>query len=172
MKTTIAKRKIDKAILGVAGEYYVAAELGKRNVYAQLTLGNQKRVDLIIFHKDNSRILKIEVKSKQGSVWPNVLGINEADSFIVFVDFKDICEYERPDFFVLSNDDWRSIIEKEKKKYELKYPNRKIRVENNSLIYVDEVNKYGNPYKGLSVSRKLIEGYKENWQVILKLLKR
>ena len=41
--------KIDKTILGVAGEYYVAAELGRRNVYAQLTLGNQKRVDLLIF---------------------------------------------------------------------------------------------------------------------------
>ena len=31
--------KIEKSILGVAGEFAVAAELCRRNIYAQLTLG-------------------------------------------------------------------------------------------------------------------------------------
>ncbi|MBI9037603.1 MAG: hypothetical protein JEY97_05670 [Bacteroidales bacterium] len=56
--------KIRKSILGVSGEYYVAAELGKRNIYAQLTLGNQKRTDLLIFSEENDKLLKIEVKCK------------------------------------------------------------------------------------------------------------
>ena len=43
--------KIDKSILGVAGEFAVASELCKRNIYAQLTLGNQKRVDLLVFSR-------------------------------------------------------------------------------------------------------------------------
>ena len=58
--------KIGKSILGITGKYYVAAELGKRNIYAQLTLGNQKRADLLIFSEENDKLLKIEVKCRQG----------------------------------------------------------------------------------------------------------
>lgn len=38
---------IDRTLLGVAGEFSVATELCRRNIYAQPTFGNQKRVDLL-----------------------------------------------------------------------------------------------------------------------------
>jgi hypothetical protein len=40
---------ISRNTLGLAAEFAVASELCRRNVYAQLTLGHQKRTDLLIF---------------------------------------------------------------------------------------------------------------------------
>jgi len=51
---------IDRSILGITGEFAVAAELCRRNIYAQLTLGNQKRIDLLTM-SHTSKFLKIEV---------------------------------------------------------------------------------------------------------------
>lgn len=163
--------KISKSILGVTGEYYVAAELGKRNIYAQLTLGNQKRADLLIFSDDYDKLLKIEVKNKQGYEWPNCKGINQKDSFIVFVDFKDLNETQRPEFYVLNEKDWSELVEKKEKDYNKKYPDRKTVIENNVLIFLDEVNKQGKPYMGCGVKPVDIKSFKENWDIILNELK-
>ncbi len=163
--------KIGKSILGVTGEYYVAAELGKRNIYAQLTLGNQKRTDLLIFSEGNDKLLKIEVKNKQGYEWPNCKGINQKDSFIVFVDFKDLSETQRPDFYILNEKDWRDLVIKKEAEYKVKYPERKTVIEENVLILLDEVNKQGVPYKGCGVRPKDIESFKESWDKILNELK-
>lgn len=62
--------KISRHTIGLAAEFAVASELGRRSIYAQLTLGHLKRTDLLIFGKDN-KLLKIEVKAKQGREWPN-----------------------------------------------------------------------------------------------------
>lgn len=163
--------KISKSILGVAGEYYVAAELGKRNIYAQLTLGNQKRTDLLIFSEENDKLLKIEVKSKQGYEWPSCKGIHQKDSFIVFVDFKNINETQRPDFYILNEKDWSDLVIRKETEYNKKHPERRTLIENNVLISLDEVNKQGIPYKGCGVKPMDIEGFKENWENIIKELK-
>jgi len=55
--------KISKETLGVAGEFAVAAELCRRNIYAQPTFGHQKRMDLLAFA--GGKMLRIEVKAKQ-----------------------------------------------------------------------------------------------------------
>ena len=133
---------IGKSILGVTGEYYVAAELGKRNVYAQLTLGNQKRTDLLIFSEENEKLLKVEVKCKQGSEWPNCKGIYQQDSFIIFVDFKDLNETQRPDFYVLNETDWKELVIRKEKDYKKKYANRETKIENNVLVLLSEINKH------------------------------
>src|SRR5712692_3635123 len=99
--------KVEKSILGIAGEFAVAAELCRRNVYAQLTLGNQKRVDLLTLSRSGI-FLKIEVKAKQGPSWPSVKGLSPGEAFLVFVDFADRRDTDRPDFYILSSDDWRT----------------------------------------------------------------
>ena len=71
---------IEKSILGIAGEFAVAAELCRRNIYTQLTLGNQKRIDLLTL-SHAGRFLKIEVKAKQGTTWPSVKGLSPATPF-------------------------------------------------------------------------------------------
>ena len=158
---------IGKSILGVTGEYYVAAELGKRNVYAQLTLGNQKRTDLLIFSEENEKLLKVEVKCKQGSEWPNCKGIYQQDSFIIFVDFKDLNETQRPDFYVLNETDWKELVIRKEKDYKKKYANRETKIENNVLVLLSEINKQGKPYVGCGVKPKDIEQFKERWDKIL-----
>jgi len=45
-------QKISKSTLGIAAEYSVAGELCRRNLYAQLTLENQKRTDILVFSED------------------------------------------------------------------------------------------------------------------------
>ena len=54
---------IAKDTIGLAGEFAVASELCKRDMYTQLTLGNKKRTDLLVEVGDN--FVKVEVKSKQ-----------------------------------------------------------------------------------------------------------
>jgi hypothetical protein len=158
--------KINKSILGVAGEYYVAAELGKRNIYAQLTLGNQKRTDLLIFSEDNGKLLKVEVKCKQGLEWPNCKGIFQQDTYIVFVDFKDIQETQRPDFYILNTDDWKKLVINKEREYKVKFPDRKTKIENNVLVLLSEKNNQGKPYLGCGIKPKDIEQFKERWDKI------
>lgn len=101
---------IPKETLGLAGEFAVASELCKRGIYAQLTLGNRKRTDLLVDNGES--VLRVEVKSKQGKEWPGVKGIYLDESVIVFVDFYNKDELERPDFFVLTVKDWKSFARK------------------------------------------------------------
>ena len=63
-----------KSMVGLAAELAVASELCRRDVYAQLTFGHQKRTDLLIFSEDDE-LLRVEVKGKKGGEWPNCRGI-------------------------------------------------------------------------------------------------
>lgn len=163
---TYSEMEISRSILGVTGEYYVAAELGKRNIYAQLTLGNQKRTDLLIFSEEHDKLLKIGVKCKQGHEWPNCKGIHQKDSFIVFVNFKELQEDARPDFYILNEQDWAEIVLRKEKEYKLKHPDRQTAVQDNVLVLLSEV-KNGKPYMGCGVNPKDLEIFNERWDKIL-----
>ncbi|TSA58313.1 MAG: hypothetical protein D4R39_00910 [Methylophilaceae bacterium] len=102
--------KINKESVGLAGEYAVASELCKRGFYAQLTLGNHKKTDLIV--ESNNKLFRVSVKSKQGSTWPKVTGIWAPGDLLVFVDFEGKSNDERPDFYVLGVDQWKSLVKK------------------------------------------------------------
>jgi hypothetical protein len=54
--------KEEKYYLNLAGEYAVCSELAKRNIQANLTLGNKKSVDIIII-TDKNEAVTIEVKT-------------------------------------------------------------------------------------------------------------
>lgn len=55
-------RKLDKAMIGLAGEMRVCAELIKKGYMASVTHGNAKATDILIIGK-NSRFLRVEVKT-------------------------------------------------------------------------------------------------------------
>ena len=46
---------------GLAGEYYVLAQLTARGINASLTLGNTKGVDILAYNEESQRGFKIEV---------------------------------------------------------------------------------------------------------------
>lgn len=59
--------KLSTVLSGVAGEYFVAAELSRRGVIASLTLRNSKGVDILAANEDGTRTAMIQVKTNKGS---------------------------------------------------------------------------------------------------------
>ena len=59
--------KITKGLSGVAGEYFVAAELSRRGYLASITLRNTRGIDILATNHDASRSVGIQVKTNQGS---------------------------------------------------------------------------------------------------------
>jgi len=160
--------EISKSLLGMVGEYYVAAELGRRNIFAQMTFGNQKRTDLLAFLNDNSKVFRIEVKCKQGASWPPIKGIYLPNSFIVFVDFYQKEVEDKPDCYVLSVDEWSNCVKKVESEYRKKHPEKRSEIVNNVLRLLDEVNKSGKVYEGHAVKPGEISHYKDNWDTIIR----
>lgn len=158
---------IDKSLLGIAGEFAVATELCRRNIYTQLTLGNQKRVDLLSLSREG-RFLRIEVKAKQTPTWSNIKGLSAADAFLVFVDFVDKKDTQRPDFFVLSVADWRLLATQHIQEYRQRHPNRKPYLDaENCPVFPEELNSHGKPFRGCTVKVAAIESHREAWPKIL-----
>jgi hypothetical protein len=56
---------VDKDLLNLAGEYRVCSELLKRGVFATITYGHRKAVDVYTISDRQERALKIEVKTSQ-----------------------------------------------------------------------------------------------------------
>jgi len=148
--------KLSKEFLGLTGEYAVASELCKRGMYAQLTLGNHKHTDILI--ETDVRMLRISVKTKQGHEWPSISGLHRADDFLVLVDIQGKAEAERPDFYVLSLDDWKQLISEERQR--------------RPTMKVDEQNRitYPDGWTGLNIRSKMVLAAKERWDKILSVI--
>lgn len=157
---------ISKPNLSLAAEFAVASELGRRNIYAQPTFGAQKRTDLLIFG-ENNQLLRIEVKAKQGYEWPNCKGIYGDNVILVLVDFRKKGEYERLDFYVLSEKDWISFVQRQI----ARLPEKKIELDSENVpVWTTEVNAAGKPYRGIGVRPRQIEEHKERWDKIVDAL--
>ena len=61
-KTFIASKK-SLNVVGVSGEYFVAAELSQRGVIATLTLKNTPRIDVLATNLQNGSVANIQVKT-------------------------------------------------------------------------------------------------------------
>ncbi|KJD33295.1 hypothetical protein PK35_05405 [Tamlana nanhaiensis] len=57
--------KLNKQLSGIAGEYYVAAELSRRGYLAAITLRNSDGVDILVSNLDGDKLISIQVKSTQ-----------------------------------------------------------------------------------------------------------
>lgn len=148
--------KLSKELLGLAGEYAVASELCRRGIYAQLTLGNHKHTDILV--ETEMRMLRISVKTKQGHEWPSISGLYRADDFLVLVDMQGKSEAERPDFYILSLDDWQRLILEERQR--------------RPAISVDKQNRitYPDGWKGLNIRPTMVVDAKERWDKIVSLI--
>jgi len=154
-----------KQMVGLAAELAVASELCRRDIYAQLTFGHQKRTDLLIYREDGE-LLRIEVKGKQGRDWPNCKGIYGSNVILVLVDFAGKSELERPDFYILTVEDWVDFVEEEIEKARGK--GKRIEIdERNVPVWLDEVNAQGRPYRGIGVRPEKIQHHREKWDKII-----
>jgi hypothetical protein len=86
----MAKLRLEPYLLNLAGEYRVCSELCKRGVFATVTYGNRKGVDVYAISDSNDRALRIEVKTAQGK------------NFVTSITQKRLAEDPSgPDFWVL-----------------------------------------------------------------------
>ncbi len=58
--------KLSPILSGVAGEYFVAAELSRRGYTASLTLRNTRGIDILVSNADATKSVGIQVKATQG----------------------------------------------------------------------------------------------------------
>jgi len=99
--------KISSINVGVAGEYFVAAELSKRGFIASITLRNTKGIDILATNADATKSVNIQVKSRQGTRKGWMLSrkaedYHAPDLFYVFVDLRG--EKERPAFSIVPSE--------------------------------------------------------------------
>src|SRR6266404_468696 len=58
--------RLNKILTGIAGEYFVAAELSRRGYVASLTLRNTRGIDILASNSDATKSVGIQVKTNQG----------------------------------------------------------------------------------------------------------
>src|SRR5258706_15393205 len=61
------RSRLSTGLSGVAGEYFVAAELSRRGYVASLTLRNTRGIDILASNKDATKSVGIQVKTSQGA---------------------------------------------------------------------------------------------------------
>lgn len=145
-------------ITGVAGEYFVAAELSKRGWIATLTLKNTPNIDVIATTPDGSRNLNIQVKTRsvenrQGWILSKSIEkiVSGKNFFIAFVDL--VGKDEKPDYFLIPKNLFAQWIAKRHQDWLIK-PGRNYRA------HVD------NPIRWFDKSQfSEFEKYHNNWGI-------
>ena len=95
---------LESTLVGVAGEYFVAAELSRRGYLASITLRNSRGIDIIASSADASRLVSIQVKTSSGRV-PKWVLTKKSETFssdshyYVFVLLREVGT--RPDFHIV-----------------------------------------------------------------------
>ncbi len=96
--------ELTSMLSGVAGEYFVAAELSRRGYLASITLRNTKGVDILCSNSDASKNIGIQVKTNRRSTRDWVLNKKAEDYFAdnLFYVFVNLNNGEsQPDYFIV-----------------------------------------------------------------------
>ena len=98
------EEKLTTLLSGVAGEYFVAAELSRKGFIASITLRNSKGVDILASNFEASRSVAIQVKTNQGSKrgWlmsSKAEGFYSENHFYVFVNLNGLAG--SPEYFIV-----------------------------------------------------------------------
>jgi hypothetical protein len=91
-------------LTGVAGEYFVAAELSRRGYIASITLRNTRGMDILATNQEGSRSITIQCKTTQKSrkAWmlnEKCENFSPAKHFYVFVTLGSVDE--RPSYHIV-----------------------------------------------------------------------
>lgn len=66
MKKRLKSAKLSGIQVGIAGEYFVAAELSRRGYITSMTLRNTPGIDILASNKDATKSVGIQVKTTRG----------------------------------------------------------------------------------------------------------
>jgi len=101
------RSRLSTTLSGIAGEYFVAAELSRRGYVASLTLRNTRGIDILVSNRDATKSVGIQVKTKQGRGADWMLNKKvETDVaenlFFVFIVLNDLAA---PEYYVVPRDE-------------------------------------------------------------------
>jgi hypothetical protein len=146
-------KSYNKILTGVAGEYYVAAELSKRGYLASITLRNSEGIDILCSNQIGTKSVTIQVKTTGGNT-PEWILSSKSESFYndrlyyVFVLLKSIDDF--PEYYVVPS------------KIVADY------VSNSHRTWLDGKKRNGDERKDSDMRKfRDIEGkYKNNWDIL------
>jgi hypothetical protein len=152
-----------KGIVGVSGEYFVAAELSQLGVVATLTLKNTPAIDLIATNLDRGKTANIQVKTMSvcnRAGWR--LGKKDEEPsqiknhYYVFVDLQG--PGKLPDYIIIPQLTFAPFLKRRHKKW-LSKPKRNGEPRKDTPIRVFDPNRDVE-------CRKFAEPYRNNWQIL------
>lgn len=99
------KKMIDKnSSIGIAGEFFVAAELTRRGYVASLTSKNTKAIDILASNKDGSKSVAIQVKTcdnRKIDKWMMTESSEKVFSDNLFYVLVNMNEGEMPSYYIV-----------------------------------------------------------------------
>lgn len=142
--------QLRKQTLGMAGEYFVAAQLNARGIPSSITYGNAKKADIVAYSGDKNFCEVIEVKTTAQKKWVigNVTPQKSEDLWCLVY----IPESFEPEYFILTSRDLNEILTP----YDLAYRERYF-------------NKHGKKFEGkgvVSIKRSDIVQFQNSWNTI------
>lgn len=98
--------KPSKQLTGIAGEYYVAAEISRRGYLAAITLRNSDGVDILVSDSIGNHLISIQVKTTRNKLkWILTDKIEKERSinkYFVFVSISNNIS-EQPKYFIINS---------------------------------------------------------------------
>lgn len=113
----MATLKLEKVRTGIASEFYAAGELSRLGYNVTLTFGNTKAIELLI-EKDN-KVFKVQVKGIQRtrSICWNIDKTKISDDiYYILVNLHVDQPSSKPEFFILTGKDAKTLLRTPKKK--------------------------------------------------------
>ena len=133
-------------LVGVSGEYFVAAELSRRGYIASVTLRNTRGIDILATNADATRSVGIQVKTNRGKKKDWMLnqkaeGYQSKTLFYVFVNLNG--SNQRPDYHVVPSKVVAGYVTRTHQEW-LAQPNRagKPHRDTDMRLFKDSANEY------------------------------
>jgi len=144
-------------LVGVSGEYFVAAELSRRGYIASITLRNTRGIDILAANADASRSVGIQVKTNRGKKKNWMLNEKAENAvsdtmFYVFVNLNG--PDERPAYHVVPSKDVADYVRESHRRFKSK-PGRDGAPHHDTSMrhFTDKVNKYLDRWESLGLEK-------------------
>lgn len=143
--------KISGIQSGVAGEYFVAAELSRRGYMCSITLKNTKGIDILVSNDNSNKLLGVQVKTNNSNRKAWVLNkkaeeLSEDNFVYVFTNLKELGQL--PDYYIVPSKIVAEYIKKEHHDW-LKTPGKSGQAhrENDMRMFRDDNEEFKNKWE-------------------------
>lgn len=120
-----------KASTGMAGEFYVAAELCRRGLHASVTYGNSKRADVLALDLASNRFVRIEVKTTRRDKGSVLVMSGKSENIDLMSDSPDLLwvlvilpkdgdDCESPAFNIFTSAEMKSLMDEKRIAYDVR----------------------------------------------------